>query len=108
MIPSLNTTDLTFQALIPKDQYKGPILKLTKKEKEQISKYEHQIGGLELELNKLGEFVAKARHNAAVGDYYSDIMGKIETQIRYLKELIKEIKINRLNKQKSNKFDTTA
>ena len=90
-----------FKGLIPKSQYKGTILKLTSDEKSKIAKYQQEIGKLELEHMKLADFYAKNEYNDAAQDYYANQMQHLEYAISILKDMILEIKINRLNKQKA-------
>ena len=100
--------NMSFKALVPIEQYKGTILKLTKNEKEKIAKYEHQIGALELERIHIINRSLKTRHNAPLENYYSSRLLKLESQIEILKDMIKKIKLDRLSKQKNSKLDIDA
>ena len=90
----------TFRGLIPKSQYNGIILKLTKQEKSKIAEYEKEIANLELEHIKLADFYAKNEHNNSIQEYCSQKMVKLEHFMATLKDMIREIKTSRLNTQK--------
>ena len=101
----------TFGALKPLGEYKGPILKLTKADKEKIAKYEKQIAQLDIEIMKLNNY-AQSRgtgvnhvKNFTVeeydSDYFNDQLFNLADNIDSLKKMIKQIKMNRLEKQKA-------
>ena len=101
----------TFRALKPLSEYKGPILKLTKADKEKIAKYEKQIAQLDIEMMKLNDY-AQSRgtgvnhvKNFTVeeygSNYFADQLFSLDAKIDSLKKMIKQIKMNRLEKQKS-------
>ena len=99
----------TFRALKPLSEYKGPILKLTKADKEKIAKYEKQIAQLDIEMMKLNDY-AQSRgtgvnhvKNFTVeeygSNYFTDQLFSLSAKIDSLKKMIKQIKMNRLEKQ---------
>ncbi len=95
-----------FSALIPASQYKGPILKLTPKDKKKIAELVSKKADLELELNSIERLLDKKKtiiESSSLLDRRDSIIYKIST----LDEMIKTIKINRLEKQKAraNKID---
>lgn len=101
----------TFGALKPLSEYKGPILKLTKADKEKIAKYEKQIAQLDIEMMKLNNY-AESRgtgvnhvKNFTVeeygSNYFTDQLFSLGAKIDSLKKMIKQIKMNRLEKQKA-------
>ena len=55
--------------LIPKAEYQGPILKLTKKEKTQIKQLKEKITELEIEQIKIHNFIENQKNNAIQCDY---------------------------------------
>ena len=89
-----------FRGLIPLSEYKGPILKLTKKEKELIAHYTQKKSLIELEIMKLRSVYDNYKIHNIDSDWYEDKMGSLILQRDYLADLINEIKVNRLNKQK--------
>lgn len=104
------TPNLNMQGrLVPLKDFKGPILKLTKKDKEQISQIEAHIQQYEQELIKL-ESCWNAARNTRKEDSYDAKIKKLESFVAEARMLIENIKINRLNKQKAKlakkKLDT--
>ena len=108
---SVMNSGTTFGALKPLGEYKGPILKLTKADKEKIAKYEKQIAQLDIEIMKLNNY-AQSRgtgvnhvKNFTVeeygSDYFNDQLFNLADNIDSLKKMIKQIKMNRLEKQKA-------
>ena len=93
-------TEQSFKGFIPLSEYKGPILKLTKKEKELIAHYTHEKSLIELEMMRLSSVYGNYKIHNADSDWYEDKMGSLVLQRDKLADLINEIKINRLNKQK--------
>ena len=89
-----------FRGLIPLSEYKGPILKLTKKEKELIAHYTHEKSLIELEIMRLRSVNDNYKIHNVDSDWYEDKMGSLVLQRDRLADLINEIKVNRLNKQK--------
>ena len=89
-----------FRGLIPLSEYKGPILKLTKKEKELIAHYAHEKSLIELEIMRLRSVYDNYKIHNVDSDWYEDKMGSLVLQRGHLADLINEIKVNRLNKQK--------
>lgn len=108
---SVMNSATTFGALKPLGEYKGPILKLTKGDKEKIAKYEKQIAQLDIERMKLHDY-ARLRGNAVThvknftveeysSNYFADQLFSLDAKIDSLKDMIKQIKMNRLEKQKA-------
>ena len=89
-----------FGGLIPLSEYKGSILKLTKKEKELIAHYAHEKSLIELEIMRLRSVYDNYKIHNVDSDWYEDKMGSLVLQRDHLADLINEIKVNRLNKQK--------
>ena len=89
-----------FRGLIPLSEYKGPILKLTKKEKELIAHYTQEKSLIELEIMRLRSVYDNYKIHNVDSDWYEDKMGSLVLQRDHLADLINEIKVNRLNKQK--------
>lgn len=89
-----------FTALVPASQYKGPVLKLTPKDKKKIAELVSKKADLELELNSIERLLDKKKTIIESSSlmYRRD---KILGQISVLDEMIKTIKINRLEKQKT-------
>lgn len=95
-----------FKGLIPKSEYKGVILKLTPKDKKKIAELVDKKADLELELHSVERLLDKKKtiiESSSLLDRRDSIICKIST----LDEMIKTIKINRLEKQKAraNKID---
>lgn len=98
------TSNQMFTAVIPKSQYKGPILKLTAKDKERIAKLMDQKTEYEFELNAIDRLLDKKKTIIeSSGLLYR--RGIIEGYIAKLEEAIKEVKVNRLEKQKQQKYN---
>ncbi len=85
--------------LIPRTEYKEPILKLTKNDEKKINLLQNEIANLELEHLSLAEYYS---HNAAAilrRDNYDNAFFKIKAQIDSLKNEIEDIKYNRHQEQ---------
>ena len=89
-----------FRGLIPLSEYKGPIWKLTNQEKELIAHYTQEKSLIELEIMKLRSVYDNYKIHNVDSDWYEDKMGSLVLQRDRLADLINEIKVNRLNKQK--------
>ena len=87
--------------LKPLSEYSGPILKLTASEKSQISKMESKIAEYELEIEKLARLNRGITRVSSEKAYYNNKMYYLTGWIDDLRNAIREIKINRLNIQKS-------
>ena len=87
--------------LKPLSEYKGPILKLTSKEQERITKLNQKISELEVDLISIEK---KLNKNPKIITKENVILTKLkqeaDAKILMLKKIIKDIKINRLNIQK--------
>ena len=97
IVPAIRTEG---RNLRPLKEHSGVTLKLTKKEKTQIEKYEASISELECELYKLYQNLKPAM-SPKEREFWSDKIGYYEHRVNELKALIKEIKVNRYNIQKS-------
>ena len=95
--PIINTEG---RNLRPLKEHIGVTLKLTKEEKTQVEKYEDSISELECELYKLYQHL-KPVMSSKERDFWSDKIISYEYRIEHLKELIREIKINRYSIQKA-------
>ena len=85
--------------LIPKSEYKGPVLKLTEKDKNKIDHFQKEIAKYELEAIKLSEILSR-KMSTYERDYYSGIALHIENIISSLKDEIRKIKIFRITQQR--------
>ena len=93
-------TPPVFQGFIPLSEYKGPILKLTKKDKELIAHYVHEKSLIELEIMQLRSVYDSYKIHNIDSDWYSDKVGELIFRKDNLDKLINEVKVNRINKQK--------
>ena len=89
-----------FQGYIPLSEYKGPILKLTKKDKELIAHYIHEKSLIELEIVKLRSVYDSYKIHNIDSEWYADKMGSLVLQRDNIDKLIQEVKTNRINQQK--------
>ena len=86
--------------LVPISEYKGPTLKLTPKEQMKVSELLKTRAGLELELVKVKEKLEKnTKHITAEYQRYEQAFVKLQGMIEKIEKLIKDIKINRFQKQ---------
>ena len=92
---------VSFQGYIPLKQYKGPVLKLTKDEEAKISALQENINNYEIELYRLTKLYDGKKLSTNQANYYLNKVETINAHINELKQLIREIKINRLNMQKT-------
>ena len=92
------TTNQTFTALVPKSEYKGVILKLTKKDEEKIAKLISQKSEYIFELNAIERLLEKKKTIIESSGLFHR-RSNIESHIRNIDEQIKAIKINRFEKQ---------
>ena len=97
-----NIKPISFKAdnrrLVPLSDYKGPILKLSAKDKERINILQKQITEKELDLYKLNLCKKQSSNNKNLYYYYCSKILDIHTEISYLLKKIKEIKVSRLEK----------
>ena len=90
--------------LIPLSEFKGPILKLTKEEAESIKSMEEEIGKLILEKDSILSYLSRAKNSSvALFHKFSTQEHIIDTRIKFLREKIREIKINRITIQRNQK-----
>lgn len=85
--------------LVPANEYKGPILKLTKADKEKIKLLQKQKACYELELETLIKYSNKIKIMCAEGLRLHHKIFSMENNIRIVEDMIKEIKTSRLAKQ---------
>ncbi len=86
--------------LSPLSEYSGTVLKLTKKDKAEIAKLESSIAQLECDIYDINKQIGKPKVYTGREYYFLAKLDRIEVYIKDFKEAIKQIKINRLNKQK--------
>ncbi len=94
-----NYSQISFGHLIPKKDYKGTVLKLTKEDKAKIAVLQKNISDLEYELYRLCRYFEYKKPNPD-SDYFYIKADSIRTEIEMLKEEIRNIKTERLKKQK--------
>lgn len=92
-----------FKALVPFSKYKGPVLKLTEEEVSKVASLEAEIAQLVLEKMKISDYLARTKsksdalvHNFSTQDYV------IDSKIDFLREQIRQIKINRITQQRNS------
>ncbi len=93
--------NIAFGALVPKKDYAGPILKLTKNEKAKIDNFQKKIGELIIEREKLCVLRNKTSELSSLWDYYADAITRTCDTIDYLRAEIAKIKAERFAKQKA-------
>ena len=94
-------TPISFNSLIPRSEFKGPILKLTKKEKAKIAELMDKKSELELELVQVNNRLEKNQKTITKEwRQLSIVSSKLEGAISTIEKQIREIKIKRFNKQK--------
>lgn len=98
-----NTSFIQFKGLVPIKNYKGPILKLTEAEQTKIKAIQDNITQLEIELFNLQSFYKNKKFQTRELEYFIDKEYKIKDQIEEFKNIIRDIKINSLNKQKTKR-----
>ncbi len=89
-----------FTGMVPLKNYKGPMLKLTKADKEKIAALQENINQMEFELYHLERQFNAGRLRTEKWNFLAEREGKLLERIDYLKDMIRNIKIERLNKQK--------
>ncbi len=90
-----------FQAKVPLSEYKGPVLKLTKPDIKKIDKLKNTRFQYEMELIDIDKLLANKKISVAQYNFLMNKKAKIEAYIEDIILAIREIKINRLNIQKS-------
>lgn len=85
--------------LKPLSGYDGKLLKLTKGDKTKIAGYESQIAQYECDILDLRKKITLGM--ILQTDYWQRKIDLYQFRIDSLRELIREIKINRFNRQKS-------
>ena len=99
---NLTSTNNPFKGLIPKKNYTGVVLKLTPNDKKKIDEFSKKRAMLQNELDKLLNMQTRIpNHNHwKEANWCADKIMRLEVDIETLGSLIREVKINRLNKQK--------
>ena len=90
---------MTNRNLVTKSQYNGVVLKLTKTDKEKITKLHKQKADYELELNKLIELSKKIKIVCKERIAIDHRRFSMESNIQIIEDMIKNIKTSRLAKQ---------
>ena len=85
--------------LIPAVEYKGPVLKLTKADCKNIDELQKKIENFEFEHMKISSLLMNKNLSNNSRDYYSEVCLCIEYQINALRDEIKNIKLQRHQKQ---------
>ncbi len=96
-----NMIDIQFKGLVPIKKYKGPLLKLTAQEKDRIACLQEHINQMEFELYHLSKRYEGKHLRTEIFDNFMEKKFKLMVRIKQLKDVIRNIKINRLNIQKS-------
>ena len=87
--------------LVPKSQYKGPILKLTAKDKEKIEKLLNTRFNYEQELESIRRYLENNTKTISTGwNRLANRGYMLESYINDIDKEIRQIKIDRLNQQK--------
>ncbi len=101
---STNNYSPGFYALVPLNEYKGTVLKLTQKDKEQIAKLEKQIMEFRLDMYEHQKYRNLKKNWTEKDQYiYSSIGNERSITIQLLEKKIREIKMNRLKQQTEKK-----
>ena len=95
------SNQIAFNGMIPLKKYKGPILKLTNEETAKIAVLQENINNAAMEIYNLNRMFGGKHLTVSQRDYYLNKLYSLEACINELKQMIREIKINRLNKQKN-------
>ena len=107
-INTITNTSFGTKKLVPLSEYKGTILKLTQKDKEQIAKLTKKKAEYELELMKVSRHLEKyTKSITKEWKYFSMVEYNLMGKISIIEDMIKEIKTNRLaaqNKAKKENF----
>lgn len=96
----MNITPLSFTGLVPLKKYNGPLLQLTKSEKTKIAALQDNISRLEIDLYRINKFYEGKHLTTQQSSSYLNKINTISVKIDDLKQLIRDIKTNRLNIQK--------
>ncbi len=90
-----------FSGMVPLKNYKGPILKLTPKEEQKIAGLQENINRMEFEIYNLNKIYGSKSHlRVKEFNYYVGRVEKLTLMIDDLKQMIRDIKVKRFNKQK--------
>ena len=84
--------------LIPASEYKGPVLELTHDDMKQIEALQKEIKENEITSYKLESCLLKAKTENLIR-YYREKLGEIDFNTNILKDKIRQIKIDRFQKQ---------
>ena len=100
---TISTTN-SFQALVPLSDYKGPILKLTKKDKEQIAEIQRQINQYTVDSYEHQRYRDLKKTWTEKDQFLYNIKGMSRSiNIDLLLKKIEDIKLARLKKQQEAK-----
>lgn len=89
----------TDRNLIPRSQYNGPVLKLTKADNKKIESLQKKKAGFELELESLKKYAERIKITTQESMRLNHKIFDMERNIRIVEDMIKEIKQSRLSKQ---------
>lgn len=89
--------------LIPLAEFKGPILKLTTHDKQEIDLLENQLHELDLEYVTILRYVSTKRNINHLLDFYRGKLLDIKTSMSQIKKQIHNIKIARYQEQIASK-----
>lgn len=98
-------SNIQFKRMIPLKNYEGPVLKLTQAETKKVQALQESVNQTEIELYNLHKKYSGKRLPSAQFQFYSSTWDFLEYRIEMLKEMIREIKVNRfaIQKQASKK-----
>lgn len=99
MIQFYGNSNIQFRGMVPLKDYKGPILKLTQAEIKNINVLQENINMMEIELYNLDKKYAGKHLTTEIFQFYAGKWDSLNTEIKSLKEMIRNIKINRLKEQ---------
>ncbi|MBE7712076.1 MAG: hypothetical protein E7Z92_08080 [Cyanobacteria bacterium SIG31] len=101
-ISKITSNTFTAKKLVPITQYKGPILKLTAKDNEKIAEllnlrfyFETELEAITKRLSKNTKTITSEWHRLSCREQY------LRSHIDSIDKTIRQIKINRLNQQKT-------
>ena len=94
----INPISTNFKAKVPLSEYKGIILKLTEEDKTKIAELMSEKSNLLIQLTAVEKKLDKNKTIEGSAGLFQ-IFNKIEYRIREIEDAIKQIKIDRKNKQ---------
>lgn len=93
--------NIMFGALVPINDYKGPLLKLTASEEKKIAELQQSISNIECELYKLYQIFKRKDLSNSERYFYNNRIYSLELNKETLVEEIRQIKQTRLSLQKA-------